>query len=340
MEQDRKKVRSFEVAELANISRSTVSRVLGGDPRISEETRRRVLAAAEQLGYQPNLIARGLKNRNTGIFGVVVTNLDNPYHAHALQLLVEKMGERRIAPLVFVGNSPEGAEQAIDRLMSYQVDAVVALAAPFSRQIVDSCLAKRKPLVLMNGYEGSEPVGVVCGDNVAAGAMVADHLVGHGARHLAFFGGEDGTPISNQRLDGFRGCLRSRHGLEVETIVESPYRYDEAFSIAAKILRSQADGVFCANDTLAFALQDAARAIGTEPAIPMIVGYDNSMLSARPIYDLTSVDQNLEEMTSRAVEVATSMVDGSDEEATRLIIKPFLVERGSTRATRPSEKQQ
>ena len=98
--------------------------------------------------------------------------------------------------------------------------------------------------------------------------------------------------------------------------------------------------MFCANDTLAFALQDAARAIGTEPAIPMIVGYDNSMLSARPIYDLTSVDQNLEEMTSRAVEVATSMVDGSDEEATRLIIKPFLVERGSTRATRPSEKQQ
>ncbi|MEZ5783736.1 MAG: hypothetical protein R3D70_19400 [Rhizobiaceae bacterium] len=70
-----------------------------------EATRARVLAAADELGYQPNLIARGLKNQSTGIVGVVVTDLDNSYHAHALQLLIEKMGEKRLAPLVFAGNS-------------------------------------------------------------------------------------------------------------------------------------------------------------------------------------------------------------------------------------------
>lgn len=329
MSSDGRKIRSFEVAERAQISRSTVSRALAGDPRISEATRQRVMAAAAELGYQPNFIARGLKNQSTRIVGVVVTDLDNPYHAHALQLLIEKMGGQGLAPLVFACNSGEGAENAIERLMSYQVDAVIALAAPFSRQIVDACLAGRKPLVLMNRHEGDATVSVVGGDGMWAGGMVADHLVGRGARSFAFFGGEDNTAISAERHTGFAERLRE-NGMSLAAVASSRYRYDDARRAAGSILQAAPDAVFCANDTLAMALADTARATGTR--MPMIVGYDNSALAARPVYDLTSVDHNLDEMTSRTVEAALASAYDPDAPALRLTIRPHLVERGSTRA--------
>lgn len=330
MEKSRKSVRSFEVAELANISRSTVSRALAGDPRISEDTRTRVLAAAAELGYQPNLIARGLKNQSTGIVGVVVTDLDNPYHAHALQLLIDKLGASRLAPLVFVGDTPEGAESAIERLMSYQVDAVIALAAPFSEEIVAACRAGKKPLVLMNKYDGEHDVGFVCGDSCSGGAMAADHLAARGARSFGYFAGEDTTSISRDRETGFVNRL-SEIGFALSARASSRYSHAHAMKAAIQLLRSDVQAVFCSNDTLAFALIDAARDIPPAER-PLVVGYDNSALAAWPSYALTSVDQNLDEMTSRTVETARGMVAASGGQVRRCIIKPYLVERNSTRS--------
>ncbi|MFD2238094.1 LacI family DNA-binding transcriptional regulator [Aureimonas populi] len=329
MDRDKTKVRSFEVAELAQISRSTVSRALAGDPRISESTRARVRAAAAQLGYQPNLIARGLKNRSTGIVGVVVTDLNNPYHAQALQLLVGKLGARRLAPLVFVGDTAEGAESAIERLMSYQVDAVIALAAPFSGQIVRACRAGRKPLVLMNRHDGDEDVSVVSGDGVAAGAMAADHLIAQGARTFAYFAGDDSTSISLDRETGFAERL-AENGFELSARLSSRYSHAHALDVAADLLRSGAQAIFCANDTLAFALMDAARGMTGGARRPLVVGYDNSALAGWPVYDLTSIDQNLEDMTSLTVETAHSMVAAPASPPRRHVISPHLVQRGSS----------
>ncbi|MBX9464329.1 MAG: LacI family DNA-binding transcriptional regulator [Aquamicrobium sp.] len=328
MDKLKKQVRSFEVAELANISRSTVSRALSGDPRISEETRARVEAAAAKLGYQPNLIARGLKNQSTGIVGVVVTDLDNPYHAHALQLLIEKLGAKRLAPLVFVGDTAEGAENAIARLMSYQVDAVIALAAPFSKQIVAACRAGKKPLILMNRYDGPDDVSFVCGDSHRAGSIVADHLIENGATSFAYFAGDDTTSISADREHGFTQRLAEK-GFELTGRAASRYDHAQAMSVAPMLLACGAEAIFCANDTLAFALLDAARTMSPFGR-PLIVGYDNSSLAAWPAYALTSVDQNLEKMTSVTVETAHAMVGDAHGGVSRIVIEPYLVARGST----------
>lgn len=332
LDNGKKGVRSFEVAALANISRSTVSRALSGDPRISAETRARVEEAAAKLGYRPNLIARGLKNQATGIVGVVVTDLNNPYHAHALQLLIDKLGARRLAPLVFVGDTAEGAESAIARLMSYQVDAVIALAAPFGEEIVAACHAGRKPFVLMNRYDGPHDVSFVCGDSAGAGAMVADHLIARGATSFGFFAGEDRTSISREREAGFAGRLGEK-GFPLKARVSSRYNHRDAMAAADALLRSPVEAVFCANDTLAFALIDAARGLPPEKR-PLVVGYDNSALAGWPPYDLTSVDQNLGEMTSMTVDLAHEMTREPDGPVRQHTIAPHLVERGST-ATNP-----
>jgi len=328
MEPGNGKVRSIDVAALAGTSRSTVSRVLSGDPRISDATREWVLAAAEQLGYQPNLIARGLKNQNTGIVGVVVTNLENPYHARVLQLMIGRLGEARMAPLVFVCSTTEGAESAIRRMTGYQVDAVIGLAAPFTEQIVQSCKAARKPLVVMNSYDGDADVSVITGDSAKAGAMVADHLLECGARSFAFFGGEDNTSISRDRGQGFSERLAAL-GQPAPRFWSSRYDYAAARNVGAQIIADRPAAVFCANDTLAIALCDVLRETGGGYH-PLIVGYDNSALAARPPYDLTSVDENLDESISLSIAAALAAIDAPDSPAQRHTVTPFLVRRGST----------
>lgn len=325
------KIRSIEVAALAQASASTVSRALAGDKRISQATRDRVFAAAAQLGYQPNLIARSLKNSSTGIVGVVVTDLDNLYHAHTLKLLIDEMGERGLAPLVFACHERGRADAVISHLMSYQVDAVIALAAPFSAEIVRNCQSAGKPVVLMNPYDGPEDISLVAGDSIRGGAMVAEHLVAQGARRFAFFAGEDHTRISHDRELGFTQRL-AELGHACSHRVGSAYLHAHAVKAAMELLDQRPDAVFCANDTLSFALMDAARC-SRELRVPhdlMVVGYDNSELAAWPSYNLTSVDQSLVEMTSLAVKETLALIADPDATPTRRVVTPRLVVRGST----------
>lgn len=331
MAREGRKIRTTEVAAQAGISQSTVSRALADDPRISQATKDRVLEAAERLGYRPNLIARGLKNRATGIVGVVVTDLDSPYHAHALRLLIDEMGAQGLAPLVFSCNAAERAGVVIGRLTGYQVDAVIALAAPFDAEIVKSCRSMGKPLVLMNDHKGAEALGIVAGDARCGGALIAGHLVDHGARSFGFFAGEDRTSISHEREAGFRGRLREL-GFDCTRRASSSYDYAAAARAAEALLAAPPDAIFCANDTLAMALIDTARAkFGLSiPGDVMVAGYDNSALAARPIYDLTSVDQGLEAMTAHTVAMAIGMIREPQEPPARVVVTPRLVIRTST----------
>jgi DNA-binding LacI/PurR family transcriptional regulator len=325
------KVTSIEVAARARASASTVSRALAGDPRISEATRLRVLAAAEELGYRPNLIARGLKNKASGIIGVVVTDLENSYHAHVLRLLVDELGESGFAPLVFSCNARQSAETVMSRLMGFQVEAVIALAAPFDVEIVQTCRRSGKPLVLMNRYDGPEPVATIVGDSRAGAAMLADHLIAQGARSFGFFAGDASTSISRDRESAFVERL-AEAGFTCRARAASSYDYDSARAAAADLLATPPDAVFCFNDTLALALMDAARHdFGySVPDDLMIAGYDNSILAGRPSYDLTSVDQSLPELVARTVARARGLVAGPDMILPSEVVAPRLVPRGST----------
>ncbi|GLU29219.1 LacI family DNA-binding transcriptional regulator [Brucella sp. NBRC 12950] len=333
MADDSKKIRTFEVAALAKASPSTVSRALAGDPRISEATRERVLAAARQLNYQPNLIARGLKNSSTGIVGVVVTDLDNLYHSHTLKLLIDEMGHQRLAPLVFACNTDDRAGAVIDRLTSYQVDAVIALAAPFDAEIVQSCSHSGKPLVLMNSYDGPVPVHTVAGDSRAGGAIAAEHLVERGGKRFAFFGGEDSTRISRERELGFRETLEHL-GHRCDVHASTRYTYDDGRRVAAELLAQKPDAIFCANDVLAFALMDTARQeLGLSiPNDLIVVGYDNTAIASWPSFNLTSIDQCLEAMVSSTIAATRAIIDEPSREPVAATIAPRLTPRNSTAA--------
>jgi DNA-binding LacI/PurR family transcriptional regulator len=219
----------------------------------------------------------------------------------------------------------------MSRLMGFQVEAVIALAAPFDAEIVRTCRGSGKPLVLMNRYDGPEPVTTIAGDSRSGAAILADHLIAQGARSFGFFAGDASTPISRDRESGFIERL-AEAGFSCSARAVSNYEYDSARLAAAELLATPPDAVFCFNDTLALALMDAAR-YDFGYAVPgdlMVAGYDNSIFANRPAYNLTSVDQNLPELVARTVARARSLAVSPDLILPPEVVAPRLVERGST----------
>ena len=327
-----KRVRSFEVASLANISRSTVSRALSGDPQIPPATRERVLKAAAQLGYTPNLIARGLKNQKTAIVGLVISELENPFYALLLDALNRGLEDNGLASLLFVCPDIKRFDDIVPRLMSYQVDAVVVAAGPLSSVIAEQCSAAGKPLVYVNRYGQQDGTSVVSGENFRGGELAAEHLIATGARTFGYLAGLEETSTTRDREIGFRRRL-AEHGISHIRRDIGYYSYEGAVDAAHRLLSDMPDAIFCDNDAMAVCLVDIARVhYGIEiPERLGVVGYDNTPVSALPAYQLTTIDQRIDQMAQTTVELLVGLIDDPDAGPQKRFVTPRLVRRATTR---------
>ena len=325
-------VRSHEVAKLAGVSRSAVSRAFTAGTYIAPETRRRILAAAEQLGYSPNAIARSLITSRTGIVGVVTATLDNPAYAASLDSICFELQERGVASLVLTATGLDETDRLVSKLLTYQVDGLILTAASLSSTVAAQCTRAGKPLVLMTRYTDVNHVMSVVSDNVQGGRNIADLLVDAGHARIAMISGLEATSDGRDRARGFRERLRE---LGHPDIVEPGfYSHQGATEAARRLLSSSVcpDALFCSNDVMAAAAFDVVRVeFGLRvPEDVAIVGYDNSSIAEWPAYSLTSVDQNIPEMARLAVAM---LLDGGSihRPSCRLTVPSTLVIRRSTR---------
>ncbi|WP_226781388.1 LacI family DNA-binding transcriptional regulator [Oceaniglobus trochenteri] len=297
-------VRSLDVARLAGVSRSAVSRAYTPGAYISDETRARVLHAAETLGYSPNAMARSLITRRTGIVGVVSTDLDNPFYAALLQKLGTALQKAGLAPLVLFGDE-NSTDHHITQMMSYRVDALVMTNATLSSRMAVRFAAQDKPIIAINRLMAQDEITSITCDNRSGMQSVVDHLADLGCRRIAFVAGHPDSSSSRDREDGFLRQMAAR-GLSPAGIVTGHYTHDGGAAAARQILGGDTlpDAIACANDMMAFAVMDVARKeFGLRiPRQVKVTGFDNSGLADWSSHALTSVDQNVDEMIALAVE--------------------------------------
>jgi DNA-binding LacI/PurR family transcriptional regulator len=329
---DKLRVRSIDVAQLAGVSRSAVSRTFTPGAYVSSETRSKVLRAAEALGYEPNALARGLITQRTGIVGIVSTDLDNPFYATLLQALGEGLQARGLAPLLLFGDQ-HSTDRQIAQLLSYQVDALVMTNATLSSKMAARCARSDRPVVAINRYLPHQDITSITCDNRGSAAAVADHLVALGCRRLAFVAGIPDASSSRDREQGF---LR-RLGQAARAVVAHEtghYTHDGGAEAARRMLAlpEPPDGIFCANDLMAFGVMDAARdEFGLRlPHDLKICGFDNSSLASWSSYDLTSVDQDIPAMVEAAITRILAALAGEATGAPHLEVAGRLVVRSST----------
>ena len=330
---ERKPVTSRELARTLGISQSTISRAYSQDASISPVMRARVLDAARQLGYQPNIIARSLTTRRSNIVGIVMATMTNPFYPEMLEQLAQGLQQIGLQTLLF--NVPPGQEvdSELPLLMQYQVEAVVIASATISSEMARVWTATGRPAVLINRTVPDAGVSTVSCDNQAGAREIADYLVARGHRRLAYVSGKRNTSTNVERERGFRGRLREL-GLELFACVAGQeYSYDSGYAAAIELAPLRPDAVFFANDIMAVGGMDAFRhECGMRvPEDIAVVGFDDIPMANWPSYRLTTVQQPLARMVEATVQCLKDALAGPPPAPTTHLIPGTFIERASTR---------
>ncbi|OYU17577.1 MAG: LacI family transcriptional regulator [Rhodobacteraceae bacterium PARR1] len=333
------KVTSLEVAALAGVSQSAVSRVFTPGSSVSRKTADKVRAAAEQLGYRPNVLARSLKSGRSRIIGLVVAYLENYFYPEMVERLsneLQKVGYHVLIFLAPVGST--NIDQVVRELMDYQVDGIVMASVALSSDLAARCAATGIPVVLFNRAHDDANLSAVTSDNVAGGRALADYLCSLGHERIAYIAGFPEATTQRDREAGFVAGLTA-HGQTVFARAEGNFDYKTAQAAARELFArpNRPDAVFVANDHMAFAVMDVLRfELGLRiPEDVSVVGFDDVPPASWPAYNLTTFRQNVDVMVQETVAMLMASVGPGMSEVRRLVLPGQLMIRGSTRRHGP-----
>lgn len=326
-------ITSYDVARLAGVSQSAVSRCFDPDASISDKTRQRVLAAAAELGYFPNAIARSLAKRRSYIVAVLVTETSTRHTPEMLfQLNVELM-RRGLHLLLFSITEEVGAGDVIADVLRFKVDGVIACTTLPDEQI-RRCNDRGIPVVLYNRVAtGGNASSVGC-DQVNANRDITDRLYRSGHRHFGFISGGALAPVSVQRQLGVVGRLQELGVLDV-ALATGDFSYESGHAALVELIQrdSRLTAVVAANDAMALGAIDAAR-FDCGLAVPRdlsIVGFDDVSSARRPPYRLTTVRQPTEALARKCVDLLCARIEDRSLTPEVLLLPGELLIRESAR---------
>jgi len=320
-----------EVARLAGVSTSAVSRTYTPGASVSGKTREKVLAAASALGYRPNLLARSLSTGRTRTVGIAVTRLENSFHAELLAHLSRGLREAGFGVRLFVSAGDEDADPGIGEVLRYRVDALVLCAIGLSSRMENECAAAGVPVVLVNRTTMAPKAACVTGANRQGGETVAAFLLAAGHRRFGFIAGTEGASTSGERFEGYRQVL-AEAGAPPPMVGRGDFDAGRAAEAARRMLSAPnaPDAVFCANDHMAIAVQMVAmRDCGRVPGQDLsVVGFDDT-LAARMV-GLTTFSQSAAGHAAAAIAMVSDQIEDLPPGARR-VVEGELIVRGSAR---------
>lgn len=328
-------ITSIDVAKLAGVSQSSVSRVMNADSsrEVKVETREKVLNAARELGYKPNIIARSMISHKTDIIGVVIGNPVGPYYSKIMMKLVTKIQESGKQCLMFTVKSGEDIDKILQRVLQYQVDGIIITSAALSREMANISIKTETPIVLFNRFVPGLNVSSVYCDNIEAGRIIAQFLWENGYENIAYVGYEKDSASEIERRVGFHEKLRE-YGVYNVVEERSDYTYESGYKAAIRLLKvdNPPKAIFCSSDLIAMGAMDAARLeMGLKvPEDVSIIGFDNVPMAAWPSYSLTTVHQPVDELGDETMDVLLSLIKNPGIGPITRVLKMQLVERGST----------
>ncbi|MFK7860835.1 MAG: LacI family DNA-binding transcriptional regulator [Granulosicoccus sp.] len=329
------KVTSAQVAKLAGVSQSAVSRVFTQGASASPKTVEKVRAAASALGYRPNVVARSLITGKSRIIGLVVAYLDNQFYPDVLEKLSKGLQAEGYHVLVFmVDQSPDNVDHVLEKILDYQADGIVLASVAMSSELALRCRAEGVPVVLFNRTQDNDLLSSVTSDNVAGGRKIAAHLIQVGCRRIAYIAGWSGASTQRDREAGFREGLKAA-GQELFAREEGDFNFEQAKRAAHKMFSAEVkpDAVFVCNDHMAFAVLDVLREeIGLRvPEDVAVVGYDDVPAAAWGAYKLTSVRQPANRMVEQTIETLLSQIENDQAPPRRLLLDGPLVIRSTSK---------
>lgn len=326
-------VTSADVAKRAGVSRSAVSRTFTPGAYVSPDVRKRVLIAAEEMGYRINRLAKDLLTSRSSLVAIVGANLSEPFIAALLDALSAALIERGLHTLLLNAGGAGDMTSLMNLVLEYRVRAVVVLSGAPPAAIVEQCHRSNLRMILINREANYENVDMIETDDLAGGRLAAEHLLDTGCRKLAVVRNGADTPSQRRRAQGFSRLVEER-GLSALQWSGGDSSY-EAGCIAARALLADhaVDGVFCVTDRTALGFLNTAR-FELKVSIPEdigIVGFDDIPEAAWPSHALTTIRQPIAAFVD-AVISSLEVDRDHDGPVIKASVPVTLVQRGTTRS--------
>ncbi|WP_293447377.1 LacI family DNA-binding transcriptional regulator [Planktotalea sp.] len=325
---------SLDVARLAGVSQSAVSRVFSG-ASASKATATKVRKAADALGYRPNSLARAMITGKSRIIGLVVAYLDNQFYPIALERLSNALQAQGYHILVFMAaNGEDTVIKVVEELIDYQVDGIITASVAMSSNLTQRCAVAGIPVVMFNrGQDGSGHSSITSA-NVEGGRKIADFLVAGGHKRIAHIAGWEGSSTGRDRRRGFIDGLAD-HDQRPIAVIDGMFDRDAACKATRALMARPVppDAIFVGNDHMAFAVMDTLRQ-ELELRVPQdvsVIGYDDVPLAAWAAYDLTTVRQPVNRMVEATIETILAKIVDPARPTQKIEIDGPLIVRGSAR---------
>lgn len=337
------KITLKDVAAAAGVHPSTASRALdpGKGSLVRQETVARVRAAAEELGYQGDAVASGLRRGRTNTFGIVVADLGNPFIAPVVRGIENHLEGRGLMALIAeTRDDPGRMQRVLNNLAARRVDAVIVTGARSGDERVLRKAQQHQPIVLAVRHLPGSGLPAITHDDERGGRLAAEHLVEHGHRRIAQLCGPRDVSSFRERAAGFRARLAD-HGLtplELDDTAERPILAEGRRLMAQLLTRydEPPTAVFAHNDLMAFGALDALTDQHlTCPEDVAVIGYNDTPMTAFTAPPITTVRLPGYELGRMAADTAVMLTEDGEREGTSLSLPPVLVPRLSTLGWRP-----
>ena len=326
-----------DVARVAGVHPGTVSRALNPETEalVRDETVRRVRQVAEELGYRPNPMARGLKTNRSYTIGVIVPDIQNPLFPPIIRGIDDRLGEAGYTPLIAnTDNDPVRERVDIEAMRARQVDGFVAATARADHELLDEVAASGIPLVLVNRRveDGSLPSATA--DDHAGARLAVEHLVSLGHRQIAHLAGPQEVSTGRARYHGFCDAIREA-GLEPSLVREGrAFTEPEGARLCEELLDADAPftAIVAGNDLMALGCYDVFAARGIDcPGEVSVVGFNDMPFAGRFAPPLTTIGIPHYEIGVAAAELLLERLQGRGDGPREIVLPARLIKRGSTR---------
>ncbi|MGA2182429.1 MAG: LacI family DNA-binding transcriptional regulator [Bryobacteraceae bacterium] len=326
-----------EVAKRAGVGIATVSRTLHDNPRVSPETAARVRRVMEELGYRPNTNAQSLVSGRSRMFGLVVSDITNPFFPELVKGFQDLASQNGYDVLVASTNYDTARmAMSVGRMIERKVDGVAIMTSEIDRALTDQLSSRNVPLVFLDVGKVSKGVSNVKVDYACGITEAVNHLLSLGHKHIAFVSGPAALTSARVRRTTFLSCLK-QHGISERLVEEGNHKIDGGVRAIARLLRRRdpPTAVLASNDQTAIGVLSGIRQAGLHvPDDISVVGFDDIDMAGFTEPPLTTVRLARTELADLACKALLASMRGS-RMGRELRMTTSLVIRESTARVSP-----
>lgn len=326
-----------DVAKLAGVHRSTVSRVINDSPNVSPEVRKRVQKVIQSTGYQPNAAARSLASQRSHMIGLllprsVASFFTDPFFPHLTQGIAFGCNNNDLSLSLFLAGNREDEEKILPRISRRGfLDGILIQAGRPDELIIDRLTKSNLPVVIIGRPFVVDGLSFIDIDNVSAAMKATQHLLNLGRKRIATITGNHDSTVTEDRLEGYRKGLRAA-GCEPgnEWIVEGDFTEVSGYLGMKTLLPLKPDAVFCQSDIMAAGAMRTIQEAGLRvPEDIALVGFDDIPIARQLKVPLTTIKQPITRLGVKAVELLIDLIENGTKPARRIILDTELIIRDS-----------